>query len=237
MKGASQTVSAVLITAVTLSAVGVVLNTAGPAIENARDSATIDRAVNFMNELDSSVRQVASEGEGSTRSYSLDFDRGYFYLNSSQDRFSYNLETGSQVISPQSRTQIGETELVSNAFVSVYEDSYSGQDCYAMENQKIKTCIKKIDEGGGSDINTSDLVTHYEIKDSGELDINPRIILNDLPSSSSGTGYTEATISGDRLGKGEVTAHVENTDGFRYRVVYELYSGADFLSIRVLPEN
>lgn len=237
MKGASQTVSAVLITAVTLSAIGVVLNTAGPAIENARDAATIDRAVNFMNELDSSVRQVASEGEGSTRSYTLDFDRGYFYLNSTRDRFSYNLESQSEVISPQSRTMIGETELVSNAFVDVYKDTVDGEDCYAMENQVIKTCIKKIDEITDSEINTSNLVTKYKIKDSNELDLEPRIILNGVPSSSSGKGYTEASMIGERLGKGEVTAFIENSAGFRYRVVYELYAGADFISIRVLPEE
>ncbi|MFB6144724.1 MAG: hypothetical protein ABEJ98_05425 [Candidatus Nanohaloarchaea archaeon] len=238
MKGASTTVSAVLVTAVTLSAVGVVLNTAGPAIERAQDAAAVDRAVSFMNQLDNDIKAVASEGEGSTRSSTLNFDRGQFFLNSSSNTLSYNIETSARPISPQSRTTIGDVALASNADLTVSKTTVDGRSCYMMENGKVEACISANGSSNSlAPLNTSELVVHYRVKGEGEIDLDPRIKLNGVPSSSYGQGYVEARKLGDRLTNGEIIAHVEADNGFNYRVLYELYSGSDFLSIRVLPEQ
>ena len=238
MKGQSSTVSAVVITAVTLSAVGVVLNVANPAIDRARDASAVEQATSFMNELDDTIRATASEGEGSTRTVSLNFDRGEFYLNATSNTLSYNLETAAEPISPQSRTEVGDVILASNADVTVKKATRNGKDCYLMENQVIEACIRNNGtESSPEDLNTTAIVTHYEVKDDGtEIDLDPKIELNNLHASSYGTGYTEARELGTRLSNGEVIAHVSSANGFQYRVLYEIYSGSDFLSVRVLPE-
>lgn len=239
MKGQSSTVSAVVITAVTLSAVGVVLNVANPAIDRARDAAAVEQATTFMNELDDTIRATASEGEGSTRTLTLNFDRGEFYLNATTNTLSYNLETTAKPISPQSRTKVGDVILASNADVTVKKATKNGKDCYLMENQVIQACIRNNGTASSpEDINTTALVTYYKVKDGDtKIDLDPKIELNNLHDSSYGTGYTEASELGTRLSNGEVVAHVNAANGFQYRVLYELYSGSDFISIRVLPES
>lgn len=238
MKGQSSTVSAVVITAVTISAVGVVLNVANPAIDRARDAAAVEQATTFMNELDDTIRATASEGQGSTRTVSLNFDRGEFYINTTTDTISYNLDTTSEPISPQSRTEVGDVILASNADVKVSKATRNGKDCYLMENEVVEACIRNNGTASSSDeINTTALVTHYEVKDSStEIDLDPKIELNNIHDSSYGTGYTEARELGNRLSNGEVIANVDAANGFSYRVLYELYAGSDFISIRVLPE-
>lgn len=238
MKGQSSTVSAVVIAAVTLGAVGVVLNVANPAINQARDAATVEQATTFMNDVEDAIRATASEGEGSTRTISLNFDRGEFYLNTTTNTFSYNLETKARPISPQTRTKIGDVYIASNADVSVTKATRNGKDCYLMENDVVEACIRNNGTAESSEeINTTALVTHYEVKDSStEIDLDPKIELNNIHDSSYGTGYTEARELGNRLSNGEVIAHVDAANGFSYRVLYELYAGSDFISIRVLPE-
>ena len=239
MKGQSSTVSAVVIAAVTIGAVGIVLNVAAPAIDRTRDAAAVEQATTFMNELDDTIRATASKGEGSTRTVSLNFDRGEFYLNSSSNKFSYNLETTAKPISPQSRTEIGDVVLASNADVIVKKATRNGKDCYLIENQVVEACIKNNGTSSSpDDLNTTALVTYYEVKDgSTEIELDPKIELNGIPESSYGTGYTEAREIGTRLSNGEVIAHINAANGLQYRVLYELYSGSDFLSIRVLPKR
>lgn len=235
-KGAGTIISTVALAGVTLAAVGVVLNVSGPSIEEARDAAAIDRSVSFMNNVDNQIRQVASEGQGSTRTVTLDFDRGEFTIDPTNDNFFYSLKTRSESISPQSSTTIGDVKLASNAEVTVEETTIGGEECYMMENSKVETCIRKVgSEGSPQNINTSNLLTHYKVKNGEELEMNLQIELNDQFLSSYGQGYTEVEEIGDRLTKGEATAHVESENGYQYRILMELYAGADFLSIRVLP--
>lgn len=235
MKGASDIVTAVALVGVTVVSTGIVLDVSGPAIEEMRDGAAVESSISFLNSADESIRSVASEGEGSTRTLNLDFDRGDFHVDESDNSFRYALETGSDIISPQTSTEQGAVTLASNAVTSVEEDEVNGEECFMMSNDRMEACIQKIgSEDSMESINTSELITHYELEDGGEVDIDYKIELNQEFESSYGQGYTFAEELGSNQARGDVFANIESENGMSYQVMFQLYSGADFLAIRVL---
>ncbi len=238
MKGASEIITAVMLLGVTVVSSGVVLEVTGPAIDNIRDDSAVDRSVSFLNFVDERVREVASEGEGSTRTVQVDLDRGEFEVNDSEDTFGYSLETGSASISPQSQTTIGAVQLASNANVKVKEETRNGEECFLMESDKVEACIKKVgSEDNLQSINSSEMITYYSVKDSGEMDLNFDVELNSDPQSSHGEGYTYAEELGSNQPYGTVWSVINAENNMNYRISFRLYSGADFLSIRVLPQQ
>lgn len=238
MKGASEIITAVMLLGVTVVSTGVVLEVTGPAIDNIQDDSAIDRSVSFLNYVDQRVREVASEGEGSTRTVQVDLDRGEFEVNGSEDTFGYSLETDSASISPQSQTTIGAVQLASNAQVEVSEENVNGEDCFMMESERVEACIKKIgSESNLQSINASELITYYGIKGSGEKNIDFDVELNEDPQSSQGNGYTYTEELGSNQPYGTVWAVINADNNMKYRISFRLYSGADFLSIRVLPQQ
>lgn len=238
MKGASEIVTAVMLLGVTVVSTGVVLEVTGPAIDNIQDDSAIDRSVSFLNFVDQRVREVASEGEGSTRTVQLDLDRGEFNVNSSEDTFGYLIQTDSASISPQSQTTIGAVQLASNARTKVTEKTMNGEECYMMENDKVEVCIKKVgSESNLQSINSSELITYYSVKGSGEMNLDFNVELNGDPQSSHGQGYTYTEQLGSNQPYGTVWSVINAENNMNYRISFRLYSGADFVSIRVLPQQ
>lgn len=238
MKGASEIITAVMLLGVTVVSTGVVLEVTGPAIENIRDDSAIDRSVSFLNFVDERVREVASEGEGSTRTVQVELDRGEFQSNSAEDTFGYSLETDSAAITPQTQTSIGAVELSSNAMTEVSESTKNGEDCFLMENEKVEACIKKVgSEDSYQSINSSELITYYRAKDGGEMNLDFKVELNEEFDSSFGQGYTYAEELGENQPYGNIWAVIDAENNMQYRISFRLSSGADFLSIRVLPQQ
>lgn len=233
-KGVSEIATSAIYIGVTVSAISVAITAGVPALENMQDAASIRQAQDFMQELDSNVQTVVSEGEGSTRTVTGEFDRGEIYFDNDSKALIYELETQAEVISPQTTTRDGNVLLSSSADVTVNETTVDGTDCYMMENDHIKACIKKVgSESDYGEINTSELLTLYEFKDENrELDANMSIKLNDKESTAYGTGYTEAE-TGDFIGTGEVQATVNSDYGFTYDILFRLPTGADFIQIDV----
>lgn len=237
-KGASEIATMALYVGVALTAISGALTVAVPTIENMQDAASIERAQNFMQQVDSSVEEVVSEGEGSTRTLSADFDRGQIYFDNATNSLVYELRTGASVISPQTSKKTGNVILSSNADVTVENTSVNNVPCYMMENEYIRACIKNV--GSQSDqknIDTSNLLVLYEFKNpdgpNEKLNGNMTVKLNEINSTSYGTGYTTATDTGDFLGTGEVVATVSSEYGFTYDVYYRLPTGADFIKVDV----
>jgi type II secretory pathway pseudopilin PulG len=233
-KGVSQIATSAIYVGVTVSAISVALTAGVPALENMQDAASIRQAQQFMQQLDSNVQTVVSEGEGSTRTVSGEFDRGRMYFDNGTDTLIYELETGADVISPQTATRDGNIILSSSADVTVNETSVDGTDCYMMENEHIRACIKSIgSESNYKNISTSDLLTLYEFKDNDrKLDANLSVELNEKETTSHGTGYTTAE-TGNFIGTGEVRATISSEYGFTYDVVFRLPTGADFIQVDV----
>lgn len=237
-KGASQLVTMGMYVAVAVTAISAALNVGVPAIENMQEAASVEKAQNFMQQVDNSVEEVVSEGEGSTRTVSVNFDRGETYFDNDTNSLVYSLETEASVISPQTSRRNGNIILSSNADVSVSNTSVDGTPCYMMENQHIKACIKNVGNVSSQEsINNSNLLVLYEFKNGDEtnqqLDGDLNVQLNEVNSTSYGTGYTQATETGDYVGTGEVIATVNSEYGFVYDIYFRLPTGSDFIRVDV----
>ncbi len=245
-KGVSQIATMALYVGISVTAISGSLTVGLPAIENMQSAASIRQAQNFMNRLDSNVQQVVSEGEGSTRTMDVNFDRGKLYFDNDTSSLIYELRTDADVISPQSSRRTGNIILSSNADVEVYpaevnssgvfEVSEEEANCWMMDNDRVQACINKV--GGPDDyqpINTSELLKHYKLVDGAqkELEGNLTVELNEIESTSYGEGYTEPRNTGDFIGTGQVKATVASDYGFTYDVIFRLPTGADFLKIDV----
>lgn len=237
-KGASEIATMALYVGVAVSAISAALTVGVPAIQDMQEAASIQKAQNFMERVDSSVQEVVSEGEGSTRTLTADFDRGKLYFDNDTNSLVYELQTDAEIISPQTSRKTGNIVLSSNADVTVKNTSVDGTPCYLMENKYIKACIKNVgNQSNQKSINTSELLVLYEFKDpdgsNKKLDGNITVELNEVNTTAWGTGYTEATETGDYEGTGEVVATIASDYGFTYDVYFRLPTGADFMKVDV----
>jgi type II secretory pathway pseudopilin PulG len=84
-KGVSQIATAAIYVGITVSAISVALSAGVPALQNMQDSSSISQMQQFMQQLDGLVQQVASEGEGSTRTISTTVNRGSMLFDESSN--------------------------------------------------------------------------------------------------------------------------------------------------------
>jgi type II secretory pathway pseudopilin PulG len=237
MKGVSEVATLTLYAAITVGAVGGVLNVAVPALQEQSEAAQVRNAQDFMRSLESAVEEVASRGEGSRRTLSLSFSQGSIESSSVNDTISYSLETGAEVISPQVSTRTGDIVLSSNAGVSVRNQTCEGVQSYVLENEHIKSCIRNIgDDSNPQDINTSGLLVKHEFKDrERDLNANMSVLVNSNTRTTSGQGFTTTTydtLPRSRVGTGQVTATIQSPP-VTYDIVFQLPTGADFLKVDV----
>lgn len=144
--GLSPLVSLVVYTAIIVAAVGVVINFATPVIDRMRDTAAIDSSVDTLTQLDQRIRSVAAEGEFSSRTTTLRFQRGQYKFDNETGRLFYEIDTTSNIISTHSSFQRGPVLLSADADVSVTRSSVNGTNCYMMENTYLKACIRALNE-------------------------------------------------------------------------------------------
>lgn len=236
-KGVSQVATAAMYVGVTVTAISVALSAGVPALQNLQDASSIRKAQSFMQELDSNIQEIISEGEGSTRTADVSFDRGQMYYNNDSGALVYELQTDASVISPQSTRQSGNVLLSSNADVTVENATIDGKDCYMLRNDHIEACIRDIGSPSSfQDINTSELLLEYNFTDANpdrSLEANMSVRLNDIPSTGWGKGYTSVETYGDFIGTGRVQATVRSEYSYTYDVIYSLPTGSDFLKVDV----
>ncbi|MFB6199781.1 MAG: hypothetical protein ABEJ83_02795 [Candidatus Nanohaloarchaea archaeon] len=237
-KGASQIATMALYIGITVAAISGAVTVGAPALENMQEASSIKKAREFMQTLDTKIQEVASEGKGSTRTISASFDRGRLYFQNATDSAIYALRTDANVISPQTSKRFGNVILSSNANVKVNKTTVNGKDCYMMENEHIKACIKAVgNQSNPQPINTSELLVKYTFKNPNgankDLNGNISVMLNGKPSTSYGTGFTYPEKTGEFIGTGRVTATITSDYGFKYDVIIALPTGADFLKVDV----
>ncbi len=236
-KGASEIATAALYIGITITAISGVTTVGIPALEEMQEASSVSNAENLMNELDRSVDQVMSEGEGSTRTVEANIERGDLYFDDRTNSLVYELETEANIISPQTSTREGNIILGSNAQTKVEETEIEGTECYMMENENTRACIKKVgDQDSFEEIDTSELLVLYQYNEEGEtynIEGDLKVELNEIESTSKGKGFTAPRQTGSFIGRGEIIATVQSEQGFTYDVVFRLQTGSDFLQIDV----
>lgn len=231
MKGLAPVIAAVLYIGIALGGITIVVTTGLPALQEMKDVSSIEQAQDAFSKLNSYVKEVASEGEGSTRVISpFKIQGGDLKLEKSS--ITWNIETNKGILDPRTRIKDGNVILSSEADTSVSKTRINGQDYYIMENSILKVWLKNIgSKDNQKSINTTNLI--YKIKNKKEdVEQNVTLLLDEDISKSTGTGYTTVKNTGDNLARGKYTAYIYNSyKGIDFKIELVLETGADFLTI------
>lgn len=226
-------ISAIIFIAITISVVAIVYQSGMPLIEKMQQSATLDRMTGAFSDVDIIVRKVAQEGNGSRRVFDLRVSMGRLMIDTARDMILWELSTDNMIIPPRSAELFGNLIVGSNLNATAYEGDYSGTPAYVIENEHLRTYVKKIGSlQNHEDYSTSDLILAVYQKD---LDIwiplhSVDISMDDDPLSRSGSGYTLLERSGDFLPHGRVNVYMNSSWG-DYYMNLTLGTGTDFIEI------
>ena len=142
-KGVSPLISYVLITGTVISAVGVVLSAGMPLISNMRDTAAIQQSLTTLESLDSAIRGTASGGKYTTQSFTIRSRRGQYFFDEDDNSIFFEIETDSNIISANSKRQIGPVLLSANVGSELHDTVIDSTPCYMMENKYLEACVRK----------------------------------------------------------------------------------------------
>lgn len=228
-------ISEILILIVTIASTVLVLNAAGPILEEGRTGQAVNDAKQILKTVDSVINQLAFESAGAKRSINIDLKEGRFIFSGRDDRIKIRIEnTG--LIKPSVRVEDEKIIFQSGSALDIYEADIlnDGQTDLVLENSFVLFAIKKL--GNSSEhvfINTSTLITQIRNKVQG-IDIEPRsgIFINDDEKTSYGYGYTEMSLPINQQ-TGSVVLHMNSTKGIQYDAIFTLAASADFIELEV----
>jgi len=229
-------ISAIIFIAITISVVAIVYQSGMPLIERMQQSAALDRMSDAFSDIDSLIRKVAHEGNGSRRVFDLRVIMGRFVIDAARDVLFWQMNTESMIIPPRTAEFFGNLITGSNLESSAYEGDYQGTPAYILENEHLRVYLKKIGSPESREnYNTSDILLAIYQRDLDQwLPLHSmEISINNDPASRSGSGYTFLERSGDFLPYGRVNAYMNSSWG-EYYVNLTLESGADFLQIEAV---
>ena len=238
MKGVSQLISTVLIFLLTTVAIGIALLIGTPTIDRAKQSATINEAMQNMKTLDNIIREVASEGKGSFRTLQMRVIDGEYKINQKTNTIEYTHIIKSGIIESGTFFKEGNVFIVAgtNAKAITYDLDGDGTTDILLENEIMRVALLN-NASNGNGINTSRSVKFFNLKENGaNITINDsRIIIDNRTESYYGRGFTELVREGENLAAAEAVIHVNTSApaNLTYDVVYTLRSGADFLVVKI----
>lgn len=244
MKGVSQLISTVLIFLLTTMAIGIALSIGTPTIDRAKQSATINEAIQNMKTFDNLIREVASEGKGSFRTLQMRVIDGEYKINQKTNTIEYMHTIKSGIIESGTFFKDGNVFIVAgtNARASKYDLDGDGSADMVLENEIMRVALLNNDTAGNV-INTSKVVKFLNLRENGRnITINDsRILIDNRTQSYYGRGFTELVREGDNLATAEAVVHINSTNitsgsapaNFSYDIVYSLRSGADFLIVKI----
>jgi len=231
-------VSGVIFLAITITAVFLIYQTGVPVIKKMQAASAVDRMKGVFAELDNIIKQTASEGKGSKRTFNMRIDPGKVIVNKTEDAVYWEFETDAEVISSRTSQRLGNMVIGSNMETRVYEANYTysspDTECYVIENEHLKAFFKKIGTPNShASYNTPDLLVGIYNKDMKQWLNNTGLLeisIDFNQSSKTGKGYTTPLETGYNLPYGSVSAYMNSTY-IEYYINFTLESGADFIEI------
>jgi len=136
-------IETVLYTLIGLALIGLALGFIMPKINQARDSALVDQAVNSMNAFDEKINEVIERGPGNVRETEFSIKKGELYINSSADEIVLVIDGLSKPVSQPGvdiqRGRITQTSVVEQKANSVYlRMNYTANITYANGDETRK---------------------------------------------------------------------------------------------------
>ena len=236
-KGVSELITTAIIILLSATTVALVFTVIIPTINRAKESATINEAIQNMLTIDNTIRQIAGGGVGSQTSLQLKNSGGEYRVNKKTNAMEYVYYINYGAVSPGTFKQEGNVMMMCgvNAKASEYDLDNDGNAELVIENEIIRIgLLKNGTATSQATINASGIVKILNFKETN-ANVTPAsssIVLDEFADSSYGTGYSELVRTGDFLTKAEAVFHINATYVY-YDVVYTLQSGADFLIVKI----
>ena len=226
-------ISVIIYTLVSVLALVLILNTGIPILTEMKDRAVFSKIKDVMLDLDRHITEIANQGEGSQATVSFEIRDGEVLF--SDDQLIWELETKSKIVSPRTKTVLGNLIISSNANVRTYELSDSYMMNTTLEDDSFSVKINK--NGTASNwiyYNTSEIIEYIQYKDYQIDGSKFNFNLNNNITSAQGTGYIEMVPAGNNtnLGRAKVIAHMNSTFAV-YDLEFTLESYSDFVTVRV----
>lgn len=106
-------IETVLYTLIGLTLMGLVLGFVMPKINETKDRALIEQAINSLSDLDAKISNVIQTGPGNVRQTEFLMKKGEFYVNASADRIEMVLNVAKPYSEPNITVYIGKIKVLS----------------------------------------------------------------------------------------------------------------------------
>ena len=237
-KGLSPFISLILVVMISIAGMVLVLRIGRPLLEKMEDFSRFSEAKDVMNQINSAIKEVSYEGNGSSRKLGAKISGGEYRVSSSEDSIIYELESKYELFPPGMWKRDGDLVISTGGDVKAYEADVTGdgQTELVLENSRILFAINKTaNETSPESLNTKYLIKKLWVKDS-DTNITPTdssIQILNTSNSSFGTGYTELLDTGSHLNKGRIKLSLTTSSGVNYYLVYSLTAKSDFVKASV----
>lgn len=218
-----------ILTAVIITAIGVVVSVSNPLIEASKETNVMRDSEYLIRLMDNSIREVVKEGVNARRTVNIQ-SSGEIETLPEEDSIQISFTSKAGLADYLTRFMKGNVLLVAGNDVSC-----SNITNITMENTFINVTLKKTERTSPLQaINTTENIIsiHEKTRNTMASFVNSSIIINGNHSTARGTGYSELLRAGRGLPL--CTAHFfVNNSAIEYDVYYTLYAGADFLTVDV----
>lgn len=99
-KGVSPFIAFVLVTAISIAGIVIVMRGWDTSLEKTENYAIVSEAKGVLNSINSAIKEVSAEGEGSARKLSLSISGGQYRVSSAQDSIVFVLDNREEIFSP-----------------------------------------------------------------------------------------------------------------------------------------
>lgn len=223
--------SLILMTLIILTAMGMVISIGTPIIERNKLSSSFNEAEMAMEKINHCIDHVISEGNGSSRKFDTGSFGGEFEMRDYENSITYSIR-GPRIFEYLSRAYRNGYYVISGNDVDCYESG----SLLVMENSRIAFYFRLVGSPSlPSSIDTSVHLNKTVQKDYGtELYfMSSTIMIDDMLSSSNGTGYSELMNPGEKMPACVFHMHIEPSSYPAYEVYYILFAGADYAIMEV----
>lgn len=139
MKGLSAFVAAALIILFGIVATSLALSVLNPALDKARDSGIITEAFRNMQMLDTTIREIASEGENAKRSINLKVNEGLYKPDATNNylNYTYTLKTDFAISGQRDNINITKSARELTLFIAYSNIDINGTASFPKGDNKI----------------------------------------------------------------------------------------------------
>ncbi len=138
-KGISPFISAALIILISITGIFFALTVLNPVVDQSKDSAVINEALQNLQLIDDTIREVASESENSKRTISLKVTDGTYRVdqNINYINFTYNMKSDLNVTGQRSNTIVRRSGNDLTLFIQYTNLQLQGSDHFTKGDNSV----------------------------------------------------------------------------------------------------